>query len=129
MKEVDNAKRAYDSAAQRHSQTSMESRMDQGNVTILGKAIPPVEPAFPKMPLILALAIVVGGLLGMGLALVAELIDGRVRGKDDLMEYVGAPVWGVLENTSALSRIVDRKSKKAIKRGRFLRPLQEPTLG
>ena len=128
-KEVENAQRAYDSASQRHTQTSLESRMDQSNVTVLAPAIAPIEPAFPKLRLILALAIAVGGMVGMGFALLAEMIDRRVRGVEDLMEAVGAQVWGALENTDALSRIVDRKSKKAAKRGRFLRALQEPTLG
>jgi polysaccharide biosynthesis transport protein len=129
MKEVDNAQHAYETASQRHTQTSLESRMDQGNVAILAPAIVPIEPAFPKMPLVAALAIVVGGLLGAGLALAAELIDRRVRGVEDLIEAVGTQVWGILEDTGALSKVVDRKSRKAIRQGRFPRPLQEPTLG
>lgn len=129
MKEVDNAQRAYDAASQRHTQTSLESRMDQSNVTVLAKAIVPIEPTFPKFPLIAVLAVFVGGLLGLGFALAAEFIDRRVRGADDLTEAVGAQVWGVLEDTAALSKSVDRKSKKMGGGGRFLRPLQEPTLG
>jgi chain length determinant protein EpsF len=129
MKEVENAQRAYESASQRHTETSMESRLDQSNVVILNPAIVPVKPAFPKFRLIIALAIAVGTVLGIALAMAIELIDRRVRGAEDLVGVVGAPVWGVLEDTAALSKIVDRKSRKAAKRGRFLKPLQEPTLG
>ncbi len=128
-KEVENAQRAYDSASQRHTQTSLESRMDQSNVTVLAPAIAPIEPTFPKFNLVVALAVAVGGILGIGFALAAEMIDRRVRGVEDLMEAVGTQVWGALENTDALSRIVEHKSKKAAKRGRFLKTLQEPTPG
>jgi succinoglycan biosynthesis transport protein ExoP len=128
MKEVDNAQRAYDAASQRHTQTSLESRMDQGNVTVLAPAIAPIQPAFPKMPLIVAVAIVAGTLLGVGFALAVELIDRRVRGTDDLTEAIGTRVWGVLQDTSSLSKVVDRKRKKTLKRSRFLKPIQEPTL-
>jgi len=128
-KEVENAQRAYDSASQRHTQTSLESRMDRSNVTVLAPAIAPIEPTFPKFNLVVALAVAVGGILGIGLAMAAELIDRRVRGVDDLMEVVGTQVWGVLEDTISLSKVVDRKRRMTLKRNRFLKPLQEPTLG
>lgn len=129
MKEVDNAQRAYEAASQRLTETSLESRISQGNVVVLNPAIPPVEPAFPKLPLIVALSIVVGSILGMAMALMTELLDRRVRGVEDLTQSAGTQVWGVLEDTARLSRIVNRESRKAIKRGRILKPLQEPTLG
>lgn len=128
-KEVDNAQRAYESASQRHAETSLESRMDQGNVAVLGTAMAPVMPVFPKIPLILALSVVVGGLLGMVFALAIELVDRRVRGIDDLVDAMGGQILGFLENTASISREVERKKKKFMKRPRTLTPVQEPTLG
>ena len=102
MKEVDNAQRAYETASQRHTQTSLESQTNQTNVSVLSPAIPPLEPAFPKLLLNVLLSIVVGTMLGIGFALLRELLDRRVRGAEDLAE-AGVPVWGVLENTASLS--------------------------
>ena len=130
MKEVESAQKAYESASQRHTETSLESRLDQSNVVVLATAIPPIEPSlFSRFPMIIWLAILGGGLLGMVLAVAVELIDRRVRGSEDLAAVIGAQVWGVLDDTGALSKMVDRKSRKATRRGRFLRPLREPTLG
>ncbi|HEX4984507.1 MAG TPA: chain length determinant protein EpsF [Burkholderiales bacterium] len=129
VREVDNAQRAYDSASQRHTQTSLESRVDQSNVTVLSPAVAPIDPSFPKYPAIIALALVVGTVLGAGFALAVELIDRRVRGADDLQAVAGVPVWGVLTNTGPLARNVARKNRQSSRRGRFLRSLQEPTLG
>jgi chain length determinant protein EpsF len=128
-RELESAQRAYESASQRHAETSLESRMDQGSAAVLGAAKPPTQPSFPKVPLILALAVVVGGLLGMILALVIELLDRRVRGLDDLADAVSGQILGFLENTSALSRDLDRKARKFTRRPRTLTPVAEPTPG
>jgi chain length determinant protein EpsF len=128
-KEVDNAQRAYESAAQRHTQTSLESRIDQSNVVVLNPAIAPVDPTFPNLPLVMALSIAVGGMLGIACALLTEMADRRVRGADDLVEAIGIQAWGILEDTTSLSRPIDRKNKKLVKRRRPLKSLHEPTLG
>jgi len=104
MKEVDNAQRAYEAASQRYTQTTLESQTNQTNIAILSPAIPPIEPAFPKLLLNVALSIVLGTMLGVGFALMRELLDRRVRSAEDLAEALGMPVWGVLENTASLSR-------------------------
>ena len=104
MKEVDNAQRAYEAASQRYTQTNLESQTNQTNVAILSPAIPPIYPAFPNLRLNVALSILVGMMLGVCFALVREMLDRRVRGAEDLVEAVGIQVWGVLENTSSLSR-------------------------
>lgn len=128
MKEVDNAQRSYDSASQRHTQTSLESRMDQSNVTLLAPANAPGKPSFPKLPLILALAVAVGSMLGIGFALAVEMIDRRVRGVEDLVEAVGTQVWGVLGDTAVIAKDIERRKRKFMKRPRTLTPIQEPTL-
>jgi len=104
MKEVDNAQHAYEAASQRYTQTNMESQTNQTNIAILSPAIPPLSPSFPKLRLNVALAIVVGTMLGVGFALVRELLDYRVRGAEDLTGSVALQVWGVLEDTTSLSR-------------------------
>lgn len=128
MKEVDNAQRAYESASQRHAQTSLESRLDQGNVVVLNPAVPPARPSFPKLPLNVMLALIAGLGLGIPLALLWEMLDRRVRGVEDIADAVGMPIWGVMDDTSALSKTMDRKNKAFSKRPRTLTPVQEPTL-
>jgi polysaccharide biosynthesis transport protein len=129
IKEVENAQKAYEGASQRYTETSLASRIDQSNVAILGSAIAPIEPSFPKLPLVAALSILVGGVMGMFLAVAVEMIDRRVRRIEDLADIIGAQVWGILEDTSALSKVVGRKVRKASKRRGLLRTLREPTLG
>lgn len=129
MKEVDNAQRAYETASQRHAETSLESRVDQSTIVVLNPAVAPTQPAFPKRPLIAALAAVLGAFLGIGFALAVEMLDRRIRGAEDLADAVGVRVWGVLDDTTSLSKGVERQRRIYLKRSRTLTPMQEPSMG
>lgn len=94
--EVDSAQRAYDAALQRHSQTSLEGRVDQANVSILSPAVPPVAPSSPNVLLNLVLGAVFGLTLGVGAALLREISDRRIRSARDVESELGFPVLGEL---------------------------------
>jgi chain length determinant protein EpsF len=96
MREADNAQRAYDAAMGRMTQTKLESQTTQTNVAIINEAVEPIEPSFPKWPLNISLAIVLGLLFGIAAALVREMSDRVVRSYADLSLAIGLPVLGVL---------------------------------
>jgi uncharacterized protein involved in exopolysaccharide biosynthesis len=95
-REVEGAQRTFDAALQRFNQINMESQFNQTNIAILSKATEPIEPSRPKLVLNLVLSVIVGSLLGVGLALLLEIVDRRVRTEDDLREGLGMPVLGSL---------------------------------
>ncbi|MCB1937671.1 MAG: chain length determinant protein EpsF [Rhodocyclaceae bacterium] len=101
QRDVENAQRAYDLVTQRLAQTNLESQTQQTNVVVLTPATAPLEPSSPKILLNVALAIFLGGLLGVGAALMLELMDQRVRGEEDLQQVDGVPVIGLIPGTSA----------------------------
>jgi polysaccharide biosynthesis transport protein len=92
-REVENAQRAYDTAMQRAGQTRMESEMNQANISILGSAIPPQKHAKPRILINVILSAFLGGMLGIGLALLAEIMDRRIRSAFDVSEMLGIPVF------------------------------------
>jgi len=94
--EVENARHSFDAAMQRSIQTRMESELNHANIAVLNKAIPPDKPSKPKFLLNLLLSFFLGSLLGVGGALIAELLDRRIHSKDDIKEYLGLPVFAVL---------------------------------
>ena len=81
---VESAERAYDTAMQRHVVSQVESRASQTNVTVLNPAAVPGKPSLPKIPLNIALSVVVGTMLGIGMVVLMEMIDRRVRSRNDL---------------------------------------------
>jgi uncharacterized protein involved in exopolysaccharide biosynthesis len=103
-REVENAQRTYDAASQRSSQVRMESEFTQSNIAILNPAIPPMNPAKPRVMLNLILSIVAGGLLGAASALLMELRDRRVRDRHDLIGSIDAPLLGELPPINASGR-------------------------
>jgi capsular polysaccharide biosynthesis protein len=96
MKDVESAQRAYDTAAARFQQTNLESQASQTNVSILTRAFPPVDPSSPKIILNTLLSIFLGTLLGIGVALLMELLNRRVRSVQELALAAGVPVLGLL---------------------------------
>ncbi len=96
MREAENAQKAFDVTTQRFTQTSLESQATQTNVAVLNPAVEPIEPSFPRWPLNLALATVLGTMVGIGLALALEFLDPRIRMAPDVSALVGAPVLASL---------------------------------
>jgi uncharacterized protein involved in exopolysaccharide biosynthesis len=81
---VETAERAYDTAMQRQVISQVESRASQTNVTVLNPAAVPGKPSQPKIALNIALSVVVGALLGIGIVILMEMFDRRVRSRRDL---------------------------------------------
>ncbi|MGZ4955336.1 MAG: chain length determinant protein EpsF [Methylobacter sp.] len=95
-REVENAQRIYDAALQRAVQSRMESEMRQTNTAVLNPAVPPQDPAKPKVLINMVLSVFLGGILGIGSALAAELMDRRVRSAFDISELLTVPVFAVI---------------------------------
>jgi uncharacterized protein involved in exopolysaccharide biosynthesis len=104
MRDVETAQKAYLAAAQRMSQTRMESRLSNTNGAVVDAAAKPRRPASPNVPLMLMLALGIGTVVGVGLALVFEAVNRLVRSELDLVESLGMPVLAVLGPQSARHR-------------------------
>ena len=86
------------------AQARLQSKLTFADITVLDKAAPPIDPAFPK-PLIVVPVGIGGGLtLGLILALMAEMTDRRVRIPADLEYATSAPVLGVIGATRRFNR-------------------------
>jgi capsular polysaccharide biosynthesis protein len=57
----------------------------------------------PRKMVNLLLAVIFGGVFGIGLALLLERLDQRVHGEDDFRTLFGIPMLGVLENAPLIS--------------------------
>jgi succinoglycan biosynthesis transport protein ExoP len=100
-REVENAQKAYDDVMQRAVQTRMESEMGQTNISILNPAFPPSKHAKPKVLFNIILSIFLGSMLGVCSALLAELMDRRVRSGFDISDTLAIPVFAVVSATAA----------------------------
>ncbi|MFQ6405803.1 chain length determinant protein EpsF [Methylophilus sp. 'Pure River'] len=92
-KEVQIAQNALESVNNRFSQTALEGQSNQGDISVLETAVPPLEPSNPSLFLIAPFSMVIGALLGCLFALLAEMLDRRVRSRDDLLTLGEIPVF------------------------------------
>ena len=125
VRDVENAQRGYDAVQQRLTQTSLESQATQSNVNMLTQAVPPVEPATPRIGLNLLVALFVGTLLAALSALLLEMRDRRVRSASDVVAALGLPVIGVMHHPRARARL--GRGQGPSMQQRLLAPL--PTAG
>ncbi len=95
-RDVENAQRAYDAALGRFTTMKLESKVRQTNLAMLTPAVEPLKPAAPKVGLIIALALIVGGLLAAGVVYLLEMMDRRVRSRSDLESRLALPTLGRL---------------------------------
>ncbi len=92
-KEVQIAQNALESVNNRFSQTALEGQSNQGDISVLETAVPPLEPSNPSLFLIAPFSLIIGALLGCLFALLAEMLDRRVRSRDDLLTLGEIPVF------------------------------------
>ncbi len=100
-RDIESAQRAFEIVSQRASQTNIESQTTQTNIAVLNPAAPPSVPSKPRVFLNILVSIFMGALLGLGLALLLELINRRVRSTVDLAEALDMPVLGSIAHIGA----------------------------
>jgi chain length determinant protein EpsF len=101
QRDVENAQHAMDAASQRYTQATIEGNANQTDVAVLNPATPPQSPASPRIFFNILLSIILGTMIGLGLALLAELMDRRVRSRDDLSDLLEVPVFAIIGGKSA----------------------------
>ena len=122
VREVESAQRIYDSTLLRFGQTNMESQSGQTDVSVLNPAVAPIKHSSPKITINIILSIFLGGLLGVGFAIAAEMLDRRVRSAEDLSQLLGLPVLGELVHANNKPNSFKLKLRDLLNRIRFKKP-------
>ena len=96
QRDVETAKRSFETVSQRVGQLNLESRNTQAEVRLLTPAVEPLEPSRPNLRKNIGVSVVVGLILGFAIVVGLEFLDRRIRGPEDLLVVAGVPVLGVL---------------------------------
>ncbi len=83
---------------------SLLSGLNSGNVQVAAEAPVPTSPSSPKTSKDTALGVVLGLLIGLGLAFVLERLDRRIREPKDVEAIYSLPLLGTVPESAALSR-------------------------
>ena len=104
-RDIESAQRAFEMVSQRASQTNIESQTNQTNILVLNPATVPTEPSKPRIFLNVLVSILLGGLLGVGLALTMELSQRYVRSAQDLANALDMPVLGRVSSATEARKL------------------------
>jgi len=101
--QADESRALYATLQGRLEQTGVLEGLHSGNFAVVTPALvpPPDHPSNPSLPLLLALALAAGLLLGSSAAVVRELSDHAVHSTADLELLLDAPVFAALPRAQA----------------------------
>ncbi len=114
QREVDTNRQLYDGLLQRFKEIGVAAGVGVNNVSIVDAASPPNRPSSPRFLVNLALSMILGGVIGIGLAFALEQIDEAVVDPDELSRQVGLPLLGSvpkLRSGTVQEALRDRKSE------------------
>jgi len=103
QRDLENAQKSYEAAFTKRSQSALESQATQTNVSVIKVATPPAFPTSPKVPLNLAIGLLLGGALAIAIAVLRERRDWRLRTEADVMDALNQPLLGVLPDKPRLA--------------------------
>ena len=90
------------SLRQQVDQLRVLAALQTGNAELVQKAEPPLTASSPKPLRNAILALILALVIGVGLALLLDRLDRRLRDRDDAERLLGRPVVGSIPNTTAL---------------------------
>ncbi|WP_159876262.1 MULTISPECIES: chain length determinant protein EpsF [Aquitalea] len=96
QRKVEGLQKAYDAAQDRFTTTSLQSRSMTENVGVVKEATEPAKPSRPRILLNVLAAFVLGGVIALCTALLAEILDRRVRCARDVESLLGMPVLATI---------------------------------
>jgi succinoglycan biosynthesis transport protein ExoP len=88
----------------RSSQLDVLASLQTGNAEVVQPAVVPRDPALPKPKLNALVGVVLGLLLGIGLALLLDRLDRRLRDPEEVEDIFQRPVLSRVPVSKALSR-------------------------
>lgn len=113
QREVDTNRQLYDGLLQRYKEIGIAGGIGTNNVSVVDAAEPPEKPTSPKMLINLMLALLVGSILGAGLAFALEQVDETIADPTQVESLLGVPLLGAVPDSGDIDpqeALADRKS-------------------
>ncbi len=97
--QLERAKALYNNVMEQYNSVSLTSLVSQANISVVDWARPPSIHSGPNMVKNVVLSVVVGLMFGVFMAFLIEMLDRRIRTKDDIVHGLNLPVLGVLRSS------------------------------
>jgi polysaccharide biosynthesis transport protein len=110
IRESDTYKTLYETFLQRYQQAIQQQSFPINDARVITVPNPPLDPSWPKKPLVLALGLVLGTMAGVGGAVLREMRDRVFRTGEQIQSELGLEFLGLLP-ALAVSNQAPRKTE------------------
>ena len=100
-REVETNRSLYNNLLQRYKEVDIAGGVGTSNIFIVERAGEPILPSRPKVGRNLLLSLVLGFGAGVGLALLLEILDDRVRAPEEVEQLTGLATLGVIPRVAS----------------------------
>ncbi len=115
QQDASNARAQYQNLLSRKRDLETQAGVQIADSRLVSAALPPTAPSFPKKKLAMALALVLGGGLGVFFAFMKEFFIGGFTSPDQLQDAIQAPVVAEVPLASSLARGEFSPADKVVK--------------
>src|SRR4030066_643231 len=98
-RESESFKNTYDTVLQKFNESALQSDINRTNVFLIDMAVAPTDKYSPKFTLNMALAVMVGLFLGIGLAFFFDYMDDTIKSEEVIEKDFGIPVLGTISQS------------------------------
>ena len=110
-READTNRQQYEALLRRYNALNAESGVQTNNLSIIDRANVPGSPAWPKLPLNIALGLILAMLLSALFVFLREHLFYRLRTPDEVIKTLGMPILGVIPSSDTPAEdLADSKS-------------------
>jgi capsular exopolysaccharide synthesis family protein len=82
------------------------------NASIVSAALPPVQPSFPKLTILLPIALVTSGAVAALMAAAAEALDRGLRNSGDVRTECGVELVALVPKVSKVARPIEKRGRQ-----------------
>ena len=109
--DADSNKQLYDGLLQKLKEAGITAGLKSSNIRVVDPALTPSSPSRPQRARNILLAILVGLVGGVGLALFREYLDNTIKSPDDIEALAGLPSLAVVPSLPGLNGNYSRRAK------------------
>lgn len=110
-REAETNRAQYEALLKRFNELNAESGVQTNNLAVVDRAVVPTLPAWPKLPLNFALAVVMGSLLSAAFIIGRAQLFDAIRTPKDVTERLGLPLLGSVPlEADVVGQLRDSKS-------------------
>lgn len=95
-RDLDSNQQLYEAMLKRLKETGVTGGLETNNVRVAEEAVIPNSPVRPNKTQNLGIGILIGAVVGVGVALAVEYFDQTIKSPNDVERYLGLPVIGTV---------------------------------